>query len=73
MEFVSQVFNQNARKQNLFAVNMHHDEILFVNFYFDKCINFWDVHHMDYIYEITSSVVEKKKEEILKIFSPFSP
>jgi NTE family protein len=69
MEFVSNVFNQNARKQNAFTIDLHHDEILFVNYYFDKCINFWDVNSLSYITEVSDEVVRKFKPDILEIFS----
>lgn len=69
MDFVSQVLNKNARKQNSFAVHFHHEEILFINCFYDKNINFWDIKNLDYINEITSRVIEKNKDEILNYFT----
>lgn len=69
MDFVSQVFNQNAKKQNSFAVHFHHEEILFINCLYEKNINFWDIHNIDYINEVAASAIEKNKKEILDCFS----
>ena len=75
LEFVSRVLNENARKQNSFTVHFHHEEIVFINCYYDRNLNFWDVDHLDYINEITKLPVEKKKDEILECFNitPASP
>ena len=68
MEFVSQVLNKNARKQNSFAVHFHHDEILFINCYFDKPINFWHVDSLSYINDTVANTIEKHKESIMEMF-----
>jgi NTE family protein len=65
MDFVSQIFYKNSQKQNAFAVNYHPDDILFINIYFDKNINLFDVNYVDYIYETTFNALQKKKQEIL--------
>jgi NTE family protein len=72
MDFISQAFIQNARKQNSFAIHFHHEEILFINCYFEKNINFWDIHNLDYINEVTKATIEKHKENILEYFSSAS-
>jgi NTE family protein len=69
MEFVSQVLNKNARKQNSFAVHFHHDEILFINCYFDKAINFWDVGSLAFINNTTNDIIQKNKAAILEMFA----
>jgi len=69
LEFVSQVLNKNARKQNAFAVDFHHDEILFINCYFEKLINFWEVDSLDYINATTEKIIKNNESAILDIFS----
>lgn len=68
MDFVSQVLNKNARKQNSFAIHFHHEEILFINCFYEKNINFWDIKNLDYINDITRNAIEKNKESILNYF-----
>lgn len=68
LHFVGRVFNKNARKRNSFAVHMHHDEILFVRFLYDRYVPFWNFDRLDYIQEVGEKTIQKKKDEILNIF-----
>lgn len=70
MAFISQLLITNSKKQNSFAVHFHHGEILFINFYYGKNINFWDIQELDYINEVNSAIIEKNKEAIINHFNP---
>lgn len=65
MDFVSQIFYKNSQRQNAFTVNYHQNDILFINIFFDKNINFIDVDCLDYIYEVTFNAIQRKKHEII--------
>lgn len=68
MHFIARTFNMNSRKRNSCSVHLHHDEILFLRFFYDKYVPFWDFSNIAYIREVGHSTVEKKKDEILNIF-----
>ncbi len=65
LNFISEMFLNKAKKQNSLAINMHHGEVKFVNFYFDKPINFWEVNEIDYINKVSDDLVQKNKNEII--------
>ncbi|MGD9591437.1 MAG: patatin-like phospholipase family protein [Candidatus Berkiella sp.] len=69
MEFVSNILIKKARKQNSLAIDIHHGEIKFINLYFDKPINFWDVDQIDYIKKISQETIDKSEEEIIRFMS----
>lgn len=70
MTFISQVLIANSKKQNSFAVHFHHGEILFINFFYEKSINFWNIEEIDYINKVNSAIIEKNKESIISYFTP---
>lgn len=69
MDFVSQVFYKNSQKQNAFAVSYYDDDMLFVNIYFDKNINIFDVNCIGYIREVTFNAIQRNKTEIIDFLS----
>lgn len=72
MDFISQAFNQNARKQNSFAVHYHHDEVLFINFHFDRPLNFWNINDLSYIGDVIEKTLEDNKDAIIHFLTPDS-
>ncbi len=65
MEFVSNILIKKARKQNSLAINLHHGEIKFINFYFENPINFWDVGQIDHIKKVSKETIQRHEEEII--------
>ncbi|MBS0287332.1 MAG: patatin-like phospholipase family protein [Proteobacteria bacterium] len=70
IDFVSKMFINKAKKQNSLAIDIHHGEVKFINFYYDKAINFWDVDEIDYIRKLSQEVVHNHKDEILNFMKP---
>lgn len=67
-EYIAKILRNHARAQNAVATYMHHDEILFVNFNYEKALNLDDSDVIGKINTVSTQVVDKYKQNILEMF-----
>lgn len=69
LQFIAQVLTKNSRKQNSMAIDLHHDEILFLNVKFDRCVRVWEIGNFDYLNSVTQQMLDRSQEDIIAMFN----